>query len=349
MSFTGQLDELVDPTRNTTKPLDFSAIRPSNMPTHTLGLLHSTLLPSFAFQTALSAGTYAIARSTCRVDFKDILWASGLTANAWYHALAPRLSTHHNLSSALSSLSYPQRLLLAGVTLWGSRLFYRITTRAWVRGKDDSRYQDLDQDDSFWNKAFFSVFLPEAVFQSLISLGYAVALRLPADQTSMGAPSDVRSYWHALAVGLFGFGVGMEVLADYQLEYREDNEHLRRDGVWSIVRHPNYLGDFLTHLSFPFLAYASGLFHPLQLVGPLSNLVFLRFVGGDKENEASQEQRYKTKNTIKYAQLQQWKAEKNSFWPSSKEIANPWTWALVGVGAVTVFAERLVKNQMLIT
>lgn len=344
MSFTGQLDQLVDPTRNTTSPLDFSTT--PNMPTHTLGLLHTTLLPSFAFQTALSAGTYAIARSTHRVDFKDILWASGLTLNAWYHALAPRLGQNHNLSSALSSLSYPQKLLLTGATLWGSRLFYRITTRAWVRGKDDSRYRDLSGDDAFWSKAFFSIFLPEAVFQSLISLGYAVALRLPADQTLVGAPNDMKASWHALGVGLFGFGFGMEVLADYQLEQRENSEHLRRDGVWSIVRHPNYLGDFLTHLSFPVLAYASDLFHPLQLVGPLSNLVFLRFIGGDKENEASQEQRYKTSNTTKYAQLQQWKGEKNSFWPSPKEIANPWTWALVGVGAVSVFAERFVKNQM---
>jgi len=345
MSFTGQLDELVDPTRKTTQPLDFSAI-PSHIPTHTVGLLHTTLLPSFAFQTALSAGTYVLARSTRRVDFKDILWASGLTANAWYHALAPRLGGNHSVSSALSSLSYAQKLLLTGVTLWGSRLFYRITTRARVRGKDDSRYQDMDGDDSFWDKAFFSVFLPEAVFQSLISLGYAVALRLPADQTLMGAPGEMRAYWHALDVGLFGFGFGMEVLADYQLEHRDGNEHLRRDGVWSIVRHPSYLGDFLTHLSFPVIAYASNLFHPLQLVGPLSNLVFLRFVGGDKENEASQEQRYKTGNATKYVQLQQWKAEKNSFWPSPKEIANPWTWALVGIGAVTVFAERLIKNQM---
>jgi len=336
---------MIHPTRDMSKPLETASV-PSNIPMHTVGLLHNTLLPSLGFQTLLSAGTYAIARSTRRVDFKDILWASGLTANAWYHALAPRLADHNSVNSALSSLNYAQKLILTGVTLWGSRLFYRICSRAWVRGKDDSRYEGLDKDDTFWNKAFASVFLPEAVFQSLISLGYAVALRLPSNQTLTGASSDTKPYWHVLGLGLFGFGFGMEVLADYQLEHWDNNDRLRKDGVWSIVRHPNYLGDFLTHLSFPILAYASDLFHPLQLVGPLSNLVFLRYIGGDKENEASQEQRYKTKNPAKYVQLLQWKAGKNSFWPSPKEITNRWTWALVAMGAGTVLMERFIYNDM---
>ena len=317
----------------------------SDLPVHTIGLLRNTLLPSLALQSALSAGTYAIARSTRRLDFKDILWASGLTANAWYHALAPRLAQDHNFSSTLKSLNYAQKLLLTGVTLWGLRLFYRICTRALARGKDDSRYTGLDKDEAFWNKAFTSVFLPEAVFQSLISLGFAVALRLPPNQTLIGASSDTKPYWHVLGLGLFGFGFGMEVLADHQLEHRDDDGYLRQDGVWSIVRHPNYLGDFLTHLSFPIIAYASSLFHPLQLVGPLSNLVFLRYIGGDKENEASQEERYKTKQPAKYVQLQQWRAEKNSFWPSLKELTNRWVWALVAMGAGTILVERFVYNE----
>jgi hypothetical protein len=32
--------------------------------------------------------------------------------------------------------------------------------------------------------------------------------------------------------------------------------------------------------------------HPLALLGPVANYIFLRFVGGDAENEASEEQRY---------------------------------------------------------
>ncbi|KAH9830661.1 uncharacterized protein C8Q71DRAFT_886041 [Rhodofomes roseus] len=38
---------------------------------------------------------------------------------------------------------------------------------------------------------------------------------------------------------------------------------LNCEGVWSIVRHPNYLGDALTHFPFPVLPWSTGLLRPL--------------------------------------------------------------------------------------
>jgi len=88
------------------------------------------------------------------------------------------------------------------------------------------------------------------------------------------------------------------------------------------------------------LLYGSSLFQPLTLLGPLANYVFLRFVSGDKENEANQEERYKSHNQKKYRQLQEWRAQKNSFWPRVNETMNPWTLVVVGAGVLGVVVER---------
>jgi hypothetical protein len=81
------------------------------------------------------------------------------------------------------------------------------------------------------------------------------------------------------------------------------------------------------------------LLHPLTIAGPIANYVFLRFIGGDKENEEYQEARYKNDNEEKYEQLQEYKREKNSFWPMVEETMNPWTWVIVAAGAVGAVLE----------
>jgi steroid 5-alpha reductase family enzyme len=80
----------------------------------------------------------------------------------------------------------------------------------------------------------------------------------------------------------------METLADNQIENHKRQPEERgknkilRSGVWSIVRHPNYLGDALCHLAFPLWNFGSGLFSPWQMLGPIANYLFLRGIGGDK-------------------------------------------------------------------
>lgn len=100
------------------------------------------------------------------------------------------------------------------------------------------------------------------------------------------------------------------------------------------------------HFSFVVLNAASS-FNPLVLLGPVANYAYLRFIGGDKQNEESQEARYKDQDPHKYVQLQAWRQEKNSFWPSLSELANPWTWAVVGSAVVGVFVEEGVRGYVL--
>ncbi|KAI5209311.1 hypothetical protein AUEXF2481DRAFT_27938 [Aureobasidium subglaciale EXF-2481] len=316
--------------------------------TNVLGLLHDNLLPSLNLHSSLAMFAYTVSRATGRVEIKDWLWPSGMVLNAWYHGVLAR-SWENGLSlrESISTLGWTQKLLLGGITLWGVRLFTRIATRSIKRGKDDSRYDDMNQDTSFWNKAFFTVFIPEAVFQALISLSWSLVLQQGTIGSLEATPPQYSGLLHGLAVGLYTTGLNMEAMADQQLEeHKKQSSDLNRSGVFSIVRHPNYLGDALVHFSFPLLLAADGMLHPLSLVGPLANYVFLRFIGGDKQNEESQEQRYKAEAPQKYRQLEEWRANKNSFWPALREVTNPWSLALISLGAFGVLAERGLRKYM---
>ncbi|KAK0377021.1 hypothetical protein CLIM01_05619 [Colletotrichum limetticola] len=323
------------------------SLHPSNpvnaATTSTLGLVQNALLPSFGLHAGLSTVVYAVARYTDRADTKDWLWPSGQVANAWWTAIGARV-VHDGLSvpSAWNSLGYTQKLLLTGVSAWGARLFYRIATRSVKRGKDDDRYVALKKKDpKFWDKAFFNMFLPEAALQTLIALPFTLPFSAPLTSARSSAFTEFPETFHSLAVFLFTAGLALETIADSQLEeHSSKSKEINREGVWSIVRHPNYLGDALVHLSFPVLLYSAGMMHPFAALGPIVNYIVLRYLGGDKVTEASQEERYAKENPLKFQQLQEYKRDKNSFWPSLGEYDNQWVWIVAATGAVGVAVER---------
>jgi hypothetical protein len=106
----------------------------------------------------------------------------------------------------------------------------------------------------------------------------------------------------------------------------------------------SYLGDILTHFSFPLILYPYSLFNPLLLIGPIANLFFLRHIGGDKENEESQARRYADTDPAKLVEFNIYREEKNAVWPGLRELGNKWTWIVVATGGAAVVAERLVRN-----
>ncbi|KAJ5033862.1 hypothetical protein NUH16_005280 [Penicillium rubens] len=222
--------------------------------------------------------------------------------------------------------------------MWGARLFARIACRSLSRGTDDARYEEVKKEPGFWKRAFLKMFLPEAAVLSVISLPFTVPFTMRDAMPRIG--DDLVDVVRALGVGLFGVGFAMEVMADTQLAlHRQERADLCRHGVWSLVRHPNYLGDTLVHCSFALLNMA-GPFNPVVILGPLANYLFLRFVGGDKQTEASQEERYKSQDPHKHEQLQQWQREKNSFWPGLRDLVNPWALAVAGCGFIGVVIEE---------
>lgn len=319
-------------------------------PTHVattgdVGILKSTLLPSFTLHTGFSIASFIAARATDRGELKDFAWPSSQVANAWWSAVG-RQMCHDGVRfcTAWRTLPWTEKVLLSSVTLWGTRLFYRIASRSVARGRDDPRYDQLKaKDPGFWKSAFWKLFLPEAVFLTFISLPFTLPFRLTASTLDLSA--DAAGTVRALGVALFSAGFTLEAMADAQLEmHRQERTDLCRHGVWSIVRHPNYLGDTLVHLSFAVMNAANA-FSPLALLGPLANYLYLRVVGGDTQEE-SQEARYKAQDPHKYKQLQTWRAEKNSFWPGLSELANPWTWVVLGSGLVGVVVEEGIRGWL---
>ncbi|KAF2816120.1 DUF1295-domain-containing protein [Mytilinidion resinicola] len=302
-----------------------------------VGIFKDTLAPSLALHSGFAVIAWGAARYTNRVEAKDWIWPSGQVVNAWWSAVGRRVYAGFTLSQALNRLSWHERLVLTGVTLWGGRLFYRVASRSIKRGKDDPRYDEVKKEDDFWTKSLLTTFLPEALIQSIISLPFTAPFRHEG-AVLMG----YHPYVQMAAVGIFSAGLALETIADYQLDQhkKEGKGGLTKEGVWSIVRHPNYLGDTFVHLSFIVLLYGSDMLAPVELLGPLANYLFLRYFGGDKENEASQTRRYSMSDPEKLKQLEQFRNEKNSFWPAAKELSNHWLWTVLGFGALGIAIEE---------
>ncbi|KAF2993270.1 hypothetical protein E8E13_001602 [Curvularia kusanoi] len=306
-----------------------------------VGILKDTLAPSLTLHSGLAVIAYGIARYTNRVEVKDWLWPSGQVVNAWWSAIGRRLAAGLTLTQALNRLSWHERVVLTGVTLWGGRLFYRIAGRSIQRGDDDPRYLEEKKEEGYWNAALFKIFIPEAFFQMLISLPFTAPFRHEG-AVMMG----YHPYIQMAAVGLFSSGLALETLADYQLDqYKaEGGRGILREGVWSIVRNPNYLGDALVHISFIVMLYGSDMLAPIELLGPIANYCFLRFFGGDKQKEQNQVRRYSASQPDKFAELQKFRADKNAFWPSMDELSNKWLWTVLGVGGLGIAIEQTLRS-----
>lgn len=102
----------------------------------------------------------------------------------------------------------------------------------------------------------------------------------------------------------------------------------------------SYLGDALIHASFPILLLGAGILHPIAALGPIANYVFLRYLGGDRENEESQAERYSKHDAVKALEFEEYRQQKNSFWPKLEELKNSWTLGMLGVGVAGVVLER---------
>ena len=98
------------------------------------------------------------------------------------------------------------------------------------------------------------------------------------------------------------------------------------------------------HLSFIVLLYGSDMLAPVELLGPLANYLFLRFFGGEKQKVTYQNRRYSQSHPEKFAELQRFRSEKNSFWPATKEFTNKWLWTVVGLGGVGVAVEEILRT-----
>ena len=199
-----------------------------------VGIFKDTLLPGLALQTGLAAIAYGIGRGTDSLSTKDIAFPAGQVLTAWWSAVGRRWY-HYGLplDQVLRMQSRPEKLLLAGVTLWGGyKAFQQATAYTKRDKKDDPKYKAAKAEEGFWNKSFLTVYLPEAIVSTIIALPWTAPFR------HQGAVlTGYHPIGQSISVGLFSFGFAMELLADYQKAYFPDAP----ESLWTVLSQPKYV------------------------------------------------------------------------------------------------------------
>ncbi len=136
---------------------------------------------------------------------------------------------------SLAPMLDPRSLVLgAMVVLWALRLGTFLLIRN-IRSGGDDRFDEIKT-----NKLrFLSVWTVQGLWVSLTAAAAWIALA-----SSHSVPLTW-TFWVGVAVWALGFGI--EVVADRQKSrFKKDpanRDRFIRSGLWSVVRHPNYLGE----------------------------------------------------------------------------------------------------------
>lgn len=153
----------------------------------------------------------------------------------------------------LDALGTRATLALVLVALWALRLTLHITWRNHGAG-EDYRYREIRRrnEPNFALKSLYLVFGLQAVLAWIVSAPFLATAR---GEVPLG-PLD----W--LGVALVVAGLGMESVADWQLERFKraaDNRGRVLDrGLWRYSRHPNYFGECCVWWGFACLAFGTG-------------------------------------------------------------------------------------------
>lgn len=195
-----------------------------------------------AFVALWSTGGWIWSKATGRMDVADVLWAPGITVLSVLSLKPWDGSTHVSMVYGI------------GLLLWASRLTLHIWRRN-ARKSEDARYAAWRRD---WGsqveiRSYLQVFL----LQTLLMLPMAApAFAIGRSETGSGW-----FLWAGLA--LYAVGFLIETIADRQLAAflrQPDNRGRVMDrGLWSVSRHPNYLGEVILWWGLGLMGGPSGL------------------------------------------------------------------------------------------
>lgn len=164
-----------------------------------------------------------------RIDTADMAWALGFPLALW---------TAYFLSSSSSSYGFAVNAL---ISIWSLRLLTHLFLRNKLRS-DDFRYQDLKK--NWIQYQSLQIFIKVFIFQAFILFFVSLPVLWIHTHIFQG---DWIFFKIALPIWIFGFII--ESVADFQLlRYQKDRsqkEAILTKGVWSYVRHPNYLGEII--------------------------------------------------------------------------------------------------------
>jgi steroid 5-alpha reductase family enzyme len=145
---------------------------------------------------------------------------------------------------------------------------------------------------NWWWISFLQVFILQGALLLLIAL--PIFSLIPNEATTIE--------WSAVSIALSGLcligfvlGLALEHKADMELKkYRLKHGpgNLKTDGMFSVSRHPNHLGEAILWWSIGiFAVVVGGLESSFLLIGPLVLTLLLRYVSGVKMSEVDLQQR----------------------------------------------------------
>lgn len=181
------------------------------------------------------------------------------------------------IASAATGTGSPLQRLLAGAiaATWSARLSWHLVVhRVLAHAPEDGRYRAMRE---HWGpRADRNLFVFYQA-QAVAALVFALPFWFLA-----GHAATTLSVLQGCGLGVAAIGLGLEALADRQLEQHRRNpaQHGRtcRAGLWRYSRHPNYFGEWLVWCGIALVAAPAAGW--LAVVQPAVMFVLVRFVSG---------------------------------------------------------------------
>lgn len=248
---------------------------------------------TFAVQAAFAA--YSVPAQSDK--FYDLAGSLGFISTTLVSLMSPaiisRFSHGRRIPFTFPTLQshHPRQLLISGmIALWAGRLGYYLFGRVLKHGKD-SRFDEIKKNTGQFSVAWFG----QATWITLVSLPAILVNTIPrAAHPALG----IRDL---IGVGIWAGGLGLEILADSQKsQWRSEKDSKKHDekfissGLWSVSRHPNYLGEVLLQFGPPILstAVAPPQWRYIGFVSPLFTYLLLRYASGVPPLEKSAEKKW---------------------------------------------------------
>ncbi|EKM57757.1 uncharacterized protein PHACADRAFT_251589 [Phanerochaete carnosa HHB-10118-sp] len=261
----------------------------------------SRLLPvltsAYTLQTAFAL--YFVPRANEK--YYDLAGALGFLSTTFVSLYYPSLKTKFwdhmpdTILPALSTFAPRQLLATAALSMWCIRLGTFLAMRA-LKAGGDSRFDEVKHQPG----KFAGYWMAQATWVFLVGLPvYLVNTIPPAAHSPLGARDH-------LSVSIFTASWLLEIVADHQKtvwrrakDNKEHDEQFISTGLWSLSRHPNYVGEVClwvgiwalcsTSLTAPYVPRYTWLF---TAVSPLMTYFLLRKVSGVPPLEKAGDKRF---------------------------------------------------------
>ncbi|EPQ54180.1 DUF1295-domain-containing protein [Gloeophyllum trabeum ATCC 11539] len=257
----------------------------------------SRLVPSIFSAFGLQAVLAAIFVPQANEKYYDLGGSLGFLSTTFVSLYYPSFKAKYwdGLPVSLPSFAPRQLLVTAALGIWTIRLGSFLAQRA-IKAAGDSRFDAVKHKPA----TFTAFWMAQATWVLLVGLPVYMVNTLPA---SAHPPLSPRDY---AALALFAGSLLFEAVADRQKSAwrhaRDNKQHDKKfitSGLWSISRHPNYVGEVGIWTGIAALSTASlqSPYFPrgaiaLAALSPLTTYFLLRKVSGVPPLEKAGDKKY---------------------------------------------------------